>query len=311
MSQPIITVVGSSNTDLVVRVPHIPLPGETLFGEPIQHVPGGKGANQALAACRSGAEVWFVGCLGDDGFGDSAADSLAQEGVRLDYLTRASGVPSGVALIAVASNGENSIVVVPGANAHLTATAVERARAALSSSVIVIAQLEVPIAAVSHAFSVAHAAGKRTLLNPAPAQELADDVMASVDVFVCNETEAATLTGVAVTDLTSGEQAARQLSDRGPSLVIITLGGNGCLVCTEGEMRHIAAYAVEVVDTTAAGDSFVGALAVRLALGDDPFAAARYATAAAAISVTRAGAQPSLPRASEIEDFLNHMESRR
>ncbi|HKD77285.1 MAG TPA: ribokinase [Ktedonobacterales bacterium] len=307
MSQPIITVVGSSNTDLVVRVPHIPLPGETLIGEPIQHIPGGKGANQAVAARRLEAEVWFVGCLGDDGFGDSAADTLAQEGVRLDYLTRVNGIPSGVALIAVAANGENSIVVVPGANAHLTVTAVERAHVAISSSAIVIAQLEVPIAAMSHAFSVARAAGKRTLLNPAPAQALADEVMTLVDVLVCNETEAATLTGVAVTDLASCEQEARQLRDRGPSLVIVTLGNNGCLVCAEHEMRHIAAYTVEVVDTTAAGDCFVGALAVRLALGDDAFAAARYASAAAAISVTRAGAQPSLPHASEVEVFLNRM----
>ncbi len=194
MAHPVITVVGSSNTDIVVRVPHIPLPGETLLGGDVERIPGGKGANQAVAARRLGAEVYFVGCVGDDTFGDAATTVLAANEVRLEYLVRVSGVPSGMALIAVAAGGENSIVVAPGANAHLTPRKIDHAASALQSSDMVIAQLEVPVSAVHRAFKRAREAGVATLLKPAPAQRLPDRLMALVDVLVCNETEAAALT---------------------------------------------------------------------------------------------------------------------
>ncbi len=306
MANPVITVVGSSNTDIVVRVPHIPLPGETLMAGDIQHIPGGKGANQAVAARRIGAEVYFVGCLGDDSYGNAAAANLASEGLRLDHLAHIAGVPSGVALIAVAENGENSIVVAPGANARLTATDVDHASSAIQISDIVIAQLEIPITAVHQAFRLAREAGVGTLLNPAPAQLLTDRLLALVDILVCNETEAEALTSMVVTDQASATAAARALHAHGPDLVIVTLGGNGCLVATADAISHVPAFAVPVVDSTAAGDAFIGALAWRLALGDSPVAAAHYATAAAALSVGVAGAQPSLPVGVQVDTFLEN-----
>lgn len=304
MANPVLTVVGSSNTDIVVRVPHIPLPGETLIGGDAVHIPGGKGANQAVAARRIGADVYFVGCLGDDSYGNAATANLASEGLRLDHLAHIAGVPSGVALIAVAENGENSIVVATGANARLTATDVDHAASAIQISDIVIAQLEIPITAVHQAFRLAREVGVGTLLNPAPAQPLTDSLMALVDILVCNETEAEALTSRAVTDQASAIAAAHALLNRGPELVIVTLGGNGCLVATADAITHVPAFAVPVVDSTAAGDAFIGALACRLAQGDVPEAAARYATAAAALSVGVAGAQPSLPSGARVNTFL-------
>jgi len=303
MANPVITVVGSSNTDLVVRVGHIPLPGETLLGGDMQRVAGGKGANQAVATRRLGADVWFIGCLGDDNFGDAAAALLMQEGLRLDHMTRVKGIPSGIAFIAVAATGENTIIVASGANAHLTSAAIEQAGEAIAAAQIVIAQLEIPLPSVQHAFALARTAGVRTLLNPAPAQTLSDALMGLVDVLVCNETEAEMLTGLAVTDVPNASTAAQILRTRGPALVLITLGGNGCIVAGES-IVHIPAFVVPVVDTTAAGDAFIGALACRLALGDAPAVAARYAAAAAALSVGVAGAQPSLPDGSQVAAFL-------
>ncbi len=305
MPQPIITVVGSSNTDLVVRVPSIPQPGETLLGSDVQRVPGGKGANQAVAARRIGAEVHFIGCLGDDDFGDAMATHLACEGLRLDHLARVAGVPSGIALIALAASGENSIIVAPGANAHLTPAAIDSALPVLQASQMVLAQLEIPLATVRHTFALARQAGARTLLNPAPAQPLAADLLALVDVLVCNETEAESLTGMPVTDLASAAGAARALCERGPSLTIITLGAKGCMVAAKDAAMHLPAFSVPVVDSTAAGDAFIGALACRLALGDAPADAARYASAAAALSVGIMGAQPSLPTGDQVAAFLS------
>ena len=308
MANPIITVVGSSNTDLVVRVPHIPMPGETLLGGDVQRIAGGKGANQAVAARQIGAEVHFIGCLGDDDFGDAAAAHLARAGLQLEHLVRVAGVPSGVALIAVAANGENSIVVAPGANAHLTPADVASAAPAIQASQMVIAQLETPILTIQHAFTLARQAGVRTLLNPAPAQSLPRDLLALVDVLVCNQTEAEALTGVAITDRASATRAARILQADGPALVIVTLGKDGCLVASGNAITHVPAFTVQVVDTTAAGDAFIGALACRLALDDAPDIAARYAAAAAALSVGVVGAQPSLPTGAQVAAFLLQLE---
>jgi len=265
---------------------------------------GGKGANQAVAARRLGADVWFIGCIGSDRFGDEAVATLAREELRLNYLRRVGDTPSGVALIAVAENGQNSIIVAPGANARLRPDDVECAEPALRAAQIVIAQLEVPVVAVQHAFTLARAAGVTTLLNPAPAQPLDDAFLRLVDIMICNETEAELLTGVAVSDARGAEQAGQMLRERGPYLAIVTRGGNGCVVAGTEGCQHLPAFPVVIVDTTAAGDAFIGAFACRLAMGEPAAAAARYAAAAAALSVGKEGAQPSLPTAAEVEAFL-------
>lgn len=304
MERPLITVVGSSNTDLVVRAPYIPAPGETLLGSDFQRLPGGKGANQAVAARRVGADVHFVGCLGDDDLGDTTATILAAEGLRLDYLRRAPGVASGVALIVVAASGENSIVVASGANMRLASDDIDRAAPAIEVSRMVIAQLEIPLATVQRAFDLARAAHVTTLLNSAPAQPLPDELLALVDILVCNETEAAMLTETPVASPQEALAAARALQARGPRFVIVTLGADGCVLADGDTLTYIPAFAVPVVDSTAAGDAFIGALATRLAAGDPPEVAARYATAAAALSVAAPGAQPSLPTGAAVTAFL-------
>jgi ribokinase len=301
---PTITVVGSSNTDLVVRVAALPRPGETVLGGDVRQVAGGKGANQAVAARRLGATVYFVGCVGADSFGVEAAACLAREGLRVEYLRRIPDAPSGVALIAVAANGENSIVVAPGANRRLSARDIEHASPALRSAHVVVAQLEIPIAAVRHAFALARSAGVTTLLNAAPAQPEADDLLNLVDVLVCNTPEAQALTGSSASTARGAEVAARQLMQRGPPVVIVTRGDAGCVLAERDQLTHIPAFDVPAVDSTAAGDAFTGALAVLIASGDVPRDAVRYASAAAAISVQREGAQPSLPTAEEVERFL-------
>lgn len=301
-----LVVVGSSNTDLVVRVREIPRAGETVLGGDVRRVSGGKGANQAVAAARLGAGVVFVGCVGDDSFGKEARDTLAREGLVLDHLRVVAGVPSGVALIAVAESGENSIVVAPGANAHVRVEDVERAEPAIRAAHVVMAQLEVPLASVERAFALARAAGAVTLLNPSPApvRTLPAELLGTVDVLVCNEVEAEALTGLPARDVAEAERAAGTLLEHGPRLVVVTRGGDGCLVRDGGGSTHVPAFQVRAVDTTAAGDAFLGAFAHRLAQGDEAVAAARYASAAAAISVQRAGALPSLPTADEVAAFL-------
>lgn len=301
-----LVVVGSSNTDLVVRVREIPRAGETVLGGDVARVAGGKGANQAVAAARLGARVVFVGCVGDDSFGEEARSTLAGEGLLLDHLRVVAGVASGMALIAVAESGENSIVVAPGANAQVSVEDVERAKAAIGAARMVVAQLEVPLAAVTHAFGLARQAGVVTLLNPtpAPAQRLPDALMGLVDILVCNETEAEALTGLSARGAAEAERVATALLEHGPRLVVLTRGEDGCLLRDAQGSTWGPAFRVRAVDTTAAGDGFIGAFAYRMAQGDEPEAAARYATAAAAISVQRVGAQPSLPTASEVASFL-------
>ncbi len=305
-----LVVVGSSNTDLVVRVREIPRAGETVLGGDVVRVAGGKGANQAVAAARLGAQVVFVGCVGDDSFGEEARGTLASEGLVLDHLHVVAGVASGGALIAVAESGENSIVVAPGANAQVSVEDVERAKAAIGAARMVVAQLEVPLAAVIHAFALARQAGVATLLNPAPApaQRLPDALLELVDILVCNETEAEALTGLSARDAAQAEGAASILLERGPRLVVLTRGGDGCLVRDAQGSTQTSAFRVRAVDTTAAGDGFIGAFAHRMAQGDTPAVAARYASAAAAVSVQRAGAQPSLPTADEVASFLAEQE---
>ncbi|HEY7782286.1 MAG TPA: ribokinase [Ktedonobacterales bacterium] len=305
VTAPRIAVVGSANADLTVRVPHVPRPGETVLGGDLTTAPGGKGANQAVAARRLGAAVSLIACLGTDEFGDALAEKLAQEGLRLNYLRRVPDATTGVALVAVDPDGQNSIAVAPGANARLSVEDVDRAEPALRTAQAVLAQLEVPLAAVRQAFTLARAARAITVLNPAPRRPLADALVGLVDVLVCNEFEAEALVGGPVVGSAQAVVAAAgALLRRGPRLVVITRGRLGCVVAEPAGVRALAAFDVPAVDETAAGDAFIGALACRLALGEATLAAARYASAAAAIAVGREGAQPSLPTAEEVEDFL-------
>jgi ribokinase len=301
---PTIAVIGSSNTDLVVPVRELPQPGETVLGGDLLTAAGGKGANQAVAAARLGAEVYFVGCVGGDRFGEDARAGLAREGLRLDHLRTVPDAPSGVALITVAASGQNSIVVAPGANARLTLEDVELAAPALRAAQVVVAQLEVPIQAVTRGLAIAREARVTTLLNPSPARPLDDALLSLVDILICNETEAEALTGMDAASTEAAARAAGALLRRGPRMVVLTRGEQGCVVAEGSAVTHLPAFAVQAVDTTAAGDAFVGALACRLAGGATGPEAARYASAAAALSVQRAGAQPSLPTAAEVAAFL-------
>lgn len=294
-----IAVVGSLNLDLVAPVPHHPVPGETVLGGDIAQHPGGKGANQAVAAARLGAEVAFVGRVGDDDAADILVDAARDHGVDTTHILRTPQVPTGRALIAVNPSGENSIIVSPGANSRLTAADCEAAAQRLADAKVTVLQQEVPDAA-NHA--AARLAGGLVLYNPAPAVEGAVPPP-QVDLLVPNRTELAALTGTpeaeTVEEITA---AARKLT--GAGAVVVTLGGDGVLLLEGTARLHIPAFPVTPTDTTGAGDSFCGALAVALAEGRTLEQAARWACAAAAISTTRTGAQPSSAGRDEVDAFL-------
>ena len=295
-----IVVVGSGNTDMVVKSPRIPLPGETVLGGQFVMVAGGKGANQAVAAARLGAEVSFVACVGDDLFGASALEGYQREGMDTRFVTRDPDAPSGVALIVVDEKGENSIVVAPGANHRLTPQRVRDATEAIRSADILVAQLEVPIESVLEAARIAHDAGVKVILNPAPACLLPEELLKLTDILTPNQTESQLLAGGEA----PADELARLLLGKGPSVVALTLGRSGVLLADSSGWRTIPARTVTPVDTTAAGDAFNGAFAVALAEEIALEDAVRFAQAAAALSVTRMGAQPSLPTREETEAFL-------
>jgi ribokinase len=299
-----VVVVGSSNTDMILRVARVPRPGETLLGGAFSTAPGGKGANQAVAAARAGGGVAFVARLGRDSLGDEALAGFRKEGMTLSHIVRDETEPSGVALIFVGSDGENSIGVAGGANQRLSPRDIAAARGLIEGARVVLLQLETPLATVEAAATLAHRAGVRVILNPAPAQALPDSLLRKVSLLTPNETEAAMLTGINVHDVASAALAAAALRRRGARAVIVTLGANGALVSTEAGASWVPGFPVKAVDTTAAGDVFNGALAVRLAEDCPLDEAVRFAHAAAALSVTRAGAQPSIPTRREINAFL-------
>jgi ribokinase len=302
--RPRIVVVGSSNTDMIIRLDHIPRPGETILGGEFLTAAGGKGANQAVGAARAGGDVTFVARVGRDVFGDQAIEGFRRDGIRVKAVFRDPKRPSGVALIFVARDGENSIAVASGANSALRPGDVLRARAAFLSADVVLTQLETPLKTVSEAVKLARRAGVLTILNPAPARSLPDRLLEDISILTPNESEAEFLSGIKVRDECSASKAARKLRQRGVKTVILTLGARGALVCSsDGEML-VPGYKVKAVDTTAAGDIFNGALAVNLGEGEQLVDAVRFANAAAAISVTRLGAQPSAPQRREIEAFL-------
>ncbi len=306
-----IFVVGSANMDLVLQIPRTPLPGETLTGSDLHLYPGGKGANQACAAARMGAQVWMVGSVGSDIFGDRLLGSLQEAGVEVSRVLRSS-VPSGCASIYVTPDGQNSIVISPGANAQLSEQDVEQALADLSPADIVLLQLEVPLATVKHTLARAASVGALTILDPAPFQVLDSETLGQIGVFTPNQSEAASMLGVPeAASHNDSESVAitEQLLRSGPREIILKRGEQGCAVRTATACRLLSGYSVNAVDTTAAGDVFNGALAVALAEGNSIWEAAHFANMAAAISVTRAGAQSSIPSREEVEQFRRSLAS--
>lgn len=299
-----IAVVGSSNTDMIISMGRIPKPGETIIGGDFAMAAGGKGANQAVAAARAGGRVSFIARVGDDLFGEQAIRGFAADGIDVRHVQKDESAPSGVALIFVGGDGENSIGVASGANARLSADDIEQAREAIQSAGVLLVQLEIPIETVRAAV-LAAARDARVILNPAPAQPLDDDLLGRVSILTPNETEAALLTGLEVEDEAGAALAAEALRRRGPEIVIITLGAKGALVSDTSGTRLVPAFSVDPVDTTAAGDVFNGALAIALSEDRPLDEAVRFANAAAAISVTRPGAQPSAPRRPEIDALIN------
>jgi len=295
-----VVVVGSLNMDLVARAPRLPVPGETLAGTGFATVPGGKGANQAVAAARLGASTAMVGCVGDDAFGAALAAGLRADGIDTTGVRVAAGCASGVALIVVDQQGRNGIVVVPGANGLLGPDDVDRQRSLLGAARLVVLQLETPLATVLHAARAARALGRTVVLNPAPAGPVPPELLACADFLVPNEVEAAALSGLPVGNVAEALLAAERLRGGRDACVLVTLGERGVVAATPDGTRHHPARPVVAVDTTAAGDTFIGGLCAALVAGRRLADAIADAQEAAAISVTRPGAQPSIPFAHEV-----------
>ena len=295
-----VVVIGSTNTDMVVKAARIPAPGETILGGNFLMNPGGKGANQAVAAARLGGDVTFVAKVGDDLFGREARALFAKEGICTEHVLTDVREPSGVALIMVDAKGENCIAVASGANGALRPADLEAARSEIEQAGVVLMQLETPVATVLCAAQWAAAKGVPVVLNPAPACALPDELLKCLDLITPNESEAELLTGVKVADEASAARAAKALCAMGVKRVVITLGAKGAFVYAAGEGVAVPAVKVDAVDTTAAGDVFNGALAVALTEGQPLAEAVRFASKAASISVTRMGAQASAPYRTEV-----------
>jgi ribokinase len=298
-----ILVVGSSNTDMVIKAAHLPRPGETILGGTFFMNPGGKGANQAVAIARLGAPITFICKTGTDIFGHQSQQLFESEGINTSYIFSDPVNPSGVALISVDDNAENCIVVASGANANLTPEDLKKAEEAIDQCDIVLLQLEIPMETVEYVAKIASEKGKKVILNPAPAQLLSAELLSHLYLVTPNETEAEMISGVKIIDEASANEAARVLSEKGVQNVIITLGSKGALVYNEGKSEVVPAYKVKAVDTTAAGDVFNGALTVALSEGRNLIEASRFGCKASAIAVTRPGAQSSAPYRNEVDIF--------
>jgi ribokinase len=293
-------VIGSSNTDMVISAEHLPAPGETILGKSFFMNPGGKGANQAVAAARLGGDVIFICKTGNDIFGTQAVETFRNEGINSNYLLSDPVNPSGVALITVDDNGENCIVVASGSNGTLSKEDLIPLQDLITNADLLLMQLEIPLSSVEYAAQIACLKNTTVILNPAPACPLPDSLLKNVSIITPNETEAHILTGIRVHDIDSAKEAAKVLNKKGIGTVVITLGGEGALVYHENQFSHVSCVKVKAVDTTAAGDIFNGALAVALCEGADVIAATSFACKVATISVTRMGAQASAPYKNEL-----------
>jgi ribokinase len=300
-----IVVVGSSNTDMIIKAPRIPKPGETVLGGHFSMAAGGKGAIQAVAAARAGGDVAFIARVGTDFFGDRAIKSFNADRIDSSLISRDPEAPSGIALVFVGEDGQNSIVVAAGANSKLSRKDVERAEAAIAAARILLMQLEIPMDTILAAAQIANANGVPVILNPAPAQKLSPELLKYISILTPNESEAEVLTGIRISDNNSIGSAAEVLLSQAVETVLITLGPRGAFLATKGSVELVPGFAVRAVDSTGAGDVFCGALAVALSENKSMWDAVTFANAAAAISVTRLGAQPSIPRRHEIERFLS------
>lgn len=299
-----IVVIGSSNTDMIIKVPSLPGPGETVLGGEFSTAAGGKGANQAVSAARAGGNVVFIARVGEDTFGEKAVEGFVGDGIDTCHIIRDPSAPSGTALIFVDEKGENSIAVAPGANANLSRTDVEAARDIIAGAAVVLVQLEIPQGTVAAAVETAARSGVRVILNPAPAQSLDDEILKNISIITPNESEAKLLTGVEVEDEKGLGKAAGILMSKGVDTVLVTLGPRGVYVADAEFQGIISGFEVNAVDTTAAGDVFNGALAAALVERKPVNDAVRFANAAAALSVGVPGAQPSVPCRREIDLFL-------
>jgi ribokinase len=297
-----VVVVGSLNMDLVARAPRLPKPGETLAGHAFAQVPGGKGGNQAVAAARLGAEVAMLGCVGADANGAILRESLAAEAIDCGALGTSAAAPTGVALIIVDDASQNAIVIVAGSNAEVTPALIERHEALFAAADVIVCQLETPPESVRAALAEGRRLGKTTILNPAPAAAaLPDDWFPLVDYLIPNEVEAAMLSGIEISTPDDAARAAAALRAKGARNVIVTLGAQGVFALVgDGAGVHLPSPVVKAVDTTAAGDTFIGGFAAELARGEAVHAAIAFGQKAASIAVTREGAQPSIPQRSEI-----------
>ncbi len=295
-----IVVVGSCNTDMVIKAERLPIPGETILGGTFLMNPGGKGANQAVAAARLGGDVTLISKTGNDVFGKQSVVLYNSENVNTDFISSDSKLPSGVALITVDSMGENCIVVASGANANLKPSDIDKAMKAIDNSDFVLMQLEIPLETVEYVAEIASAKGKKVILNPAPARALSNSLLKHLDLIIPNKSEAEILSGIKVTDIETAKQAAEIIAKKGVDNVVITLGSQGALIREKDSFQFVAAHKVEAVDTTAAGDTFCGALCVGLSEGKTILESVKLAVRASAITVTRMGAQSSLPYRSEL-----------
>jgi ribokinase len=300
-----VVVVGSSNVDLVMKMPRLPKVGETVTDCLFAQVLVGKGANQAVGAARAGGDVLFVACVGDDGYGGQVIESLRRDGIDTRFVSREPGAASGTALIMVGGEGDNYLAVAPGANYRLTPAHVDRAREAIDGAAIVISQCEILPETLDRVIALGGELGKPVMLNLAPARKIADASLARLAYLSVNETEAEFLTGLRVTTTRDVETAAEALRARGPKTVVVTLGARGAYVAGDGARALVPGFGVAAVDTTAAGDVHCGALAVALVEGRPLLEAVRFANAAAALSTTKLGAQPSAPKREDIEAMLS------
>lgn len=296
-----IIVVGSLNADLVVRSPRFPKPGETISGEDLQIIPGGKGANQAVAAARQGVKTTMVGRVGSDSFGPFLVDNLNANQVVTTHVT-VDPSATGTAIIVVDTNGQNSIVLSPGANGNVSPMDVDSA--SFLSSKLLLLQLEIPTPTVLHAAQQARADGLTVILNPAPAKPLPIELFTNVDILIPNESELSLLTGLSVNNIASAETAAKEMLKQGVKTVIVTLGSKGALLVTDTQVKHVNTFNVNVLDTTAAGDAFIGGFASAMLSGTSLEDSVRYGCACGALATTKFGAQPSLPSKAEVEKFI-------